>query len=293
MTRPGFRQDIMLCYPFSENKFNKWGKAIVQPKLNGERCRAVIDENGKVLLYSSEANQILFLPHINNALMRTGLKNIELDGECYVHGMPLEDIHSIVSRKVNAHPYSNIMEYHIFDIVNEWAQEDRLVRLNNLNIKGDVLHTVETKVVFSLNELHHVVDSLQDDGYEGVVLRQFSKPYVRKRATNMMKLKPREQDDYVIVGYEQEYTIHNEPKESLGALWLQGNDDEKFKVGTGPYFTRDHRVRLWEIRESLRGMIATIKYQELTADRKVPRHAILVEISTIHPNLSHPDPAQE
>ena len=41
----GKRTGIMLCYPFEEKRLNKWNPPyIIQPKLDGERCRAVYDE---------------------------------------------------------------------------------------------------------------------------------------------------------------------------------------------------------------------------------------------------------
>jgi hypothetical protein len=52
------RTGIMLCYPFEEKRLNKWGnKFLLQPKLDGDRCRAIFDEYGKVKLLSSEENE--------------------------------------------------------------------------------------------------------------------------------------------------------------------------------------------------------------------------------------------
>ena len=79
----------------------------------------VIDDLGMVTLYSSEEHELFSVPHIKADLEKAGLKNIELDGELYIHGMDFNDIHSIVSRTTNLHPAHHTMEYHVFDIIDE------------------------------------------------------------------------------------------------------------------------------------------------------------------------------
>ena len=57
------RKGIMLCYPFEEKRLNKWAPPyLVQPKLDGERMRAILDTEGKCTLLSSEENEIISSP---------------------------------------------------------------------------------------------------------------------------------------------------------------------------------------------------------------------------------------
>jgi len=66
------RAGVMLCYPFEEKRLLKWSPPyIVQPKLDGVRCRAVwaYELNSYVLL-SSTQHQIVSVPHIVAALTR-------------------------------------------------------------------------------------------------------------------------------------------------------------------------------------------------------------------------------
>ena len=74
----------------------------------------------------------------------------------------------------------------------------------------------------------------------------------------------------------EEVSIKGEPKGSLGALVCVGDDGTYFKVGTG--FTRDDRIRLWEIRDTLLDKLIEISYQHLTHASNVPRFPVFSRI---------------
>lgn len=268
----------MLCYPFSEDRLHKWGdKFLIQPKLDGDRCRAIFDEFGKVTLLSSEENIINSVPHIVEQLENMGYKNFEFDGELYTHGANHQEINSVVSRTVNIHPDFEKVEYHIFDYVSDEPQLLRSTNLQKLIQKANNVKLVETQYGETIEHVMHGLEYYTENGYEGVVIRCLMFPYMRKRSTGMMKFKPRKDDYYIIIGFEEEISIHGEPKNSLGALWLSSDNQEKFKVGSGSFLTQENRKLLWERRLTLVGAVAHVKYQHLT-NRKVPRFPVLVNI---------------
>jgi ATP-dependent DNA ligase len=272
------RSGIMLCYPFSEDRLHKWGdKFLIQPKLDGDRCRAIFDEFGKVTLLSSEENIINSVPHIVEQLENMGYKNFEFDGELYTHGANHQEINSVVSRTVNIHPDFEKVEYHIFDYVSDEPQLLRSTNLQKLIQKANNVKLVETQYGETIEHVMHGLEYYTENGYEGVVIRCLMFPYMRKRSTGMMKFKPRKDDYYIIIGFEEEISIHGEPKNSLGALWLSSDNQEKFKVGSGSFLTQENRKLLWERRLTLVGAVAHVKYQHLT-NRKVPRFPVLVNI---------------
>ena len=275
------RTGIMLAYPFEEKRLAKWNSQfLIQPKLDGDRCRAKFDEFGKVTLLSSEENIITSVPHIVDQLEQMGYKDFELDGELYNHGASHQLIHGTVSRTVNLHPEFENISYNVFDVVTGDAQ---LVRSNWLDTKfteAPNVKKVETLAGEDIEDVMKALEYFTNDGYEGVVLRHPMAPYVRKRSTMMMKFKPRRDDFYTIIGYEEEISIHGEPKNSLGALILTSGIGETFKVGSGSFLTRDNRKVLWEQRDTLKGRTAHIKYQHLT-ERHVPRFPVLIDIIKI------------
>jgi ATP-dependent DNA ligase len=274
----------MLAYPFEAKRLAKWAPPfIVQPKLDGERCRAVIDSDGTVTLYSSEANVIESVPHIQGALYyavkKYGLRDVELDGELYSHGMPLDrenGIHAIVSRRVELHPLFEDMRLFLFDLVSSEPQVSRLVKLQDLP-PIDYLEKVPFTVADTFEDVMARLEWSMEEGFEGIIVRHLAAQYIRRRSTFMMKFKPRREDVYQIVGFTQLESIHGEKREELGALICRGNEgEETFHVGTG--FDLQTRQSLWSLRETLPGSFARVKYQHLTSLRGVPRSAVFVEI---------------
>jgi DNA ligase-1 len=272
------RTGIMLCYPFEEKRLEKWhSQFLIQPKLDGDRCRAIFDSYGKVTLLSSEENIINSVPHIVDQLEQMGYKDFELDGELYNHGASHQLIHGTVARTVNLHPEFESISYNVFDVVTGDAQLIRSNWLDTKFIETDNVKKVETMSGADVKDVMKALEYFTENGYEGVVLRHPAAPYMRKRSTMMMKFKPRKDDFYTIVGYEEEISIHGEPKNSLGALILTSGENEIFKVGSGSFLTRDNREMLWQQRETLKGRTAHVKYQHLT-DRHVPRFPVLIDI---------------
>lgn len=272
------RQGIMLAMPFEKKRLDKWGfPVIVQPKLDGDRCRAIIDNEGSILLLSSEENQIKSVPHIEEALHRVpGLRGIELDGELYTHGISHQQIHGVVGRTKIIHGEYDKIQYHIFDLVGGEPQGKRTFALTHLILEPPLVR-VPSFLCSSFEDVMKVLDELMAQGYEGIIVRNIEYPYMRKRSTGMMKFKPRAEDHYNIVGVEEEISIHGEPKQALGALVLQSDEGHIFKVGSGSFLTRENRQGLWKAREKVVGRVARVKYQHLT-ERRVPRFPVLIDI---------------
>ena len=287
------RKNIMLCYPFSEKRLAKWGYPVItQPKLDGDRCRAVSYPGAETELYTSEENVRTSVPHVLHQIKQ--LRSLycdeydeplpELDGELYHHGTDHDTIRSIVSRTKNLHAAHETIELHIFDLCDETINQlERLQllmhRIGSLIIyhKLDKLRIVKPEFAHSFNDVYSKFESYCNKGYEGIILRNPTNLYVRKRSTNMMKFKPKKDDYYEITGYEEERDIYGEPKNSLGSLLCtSGDDNQLFNVGSG--FTSNQRKQLWRDRKSLPGKIVRISYQHLTPGRGVPLFPVFMEV---------------
>jgi DNA ligase-1 len=271
----------MKCYPFEEKRLAKWNPPyIVQPKYDGVRCRAVPTHSGYILL-SSEENVIFSVPHLNETLNKIfndqdAIYNPELDGELYFHGKSFEEIVSITSRTQNIHPEHECIQFHCFDVITNENQLVRLKTIVKLNHLDPCFVIAPFWICNNLDDITRAYDKLVNQGYEGIIVRNCDAPYERKRSTWVMKFKPKKEDEYEIVGFQEEIDKEGLPKGSLGALTCRSGDSNLFNVGTG--FSADQRQILWEFRETLPGRIAKVKYQHITTGKKVPRFPVFVEI---------------
>jgi DNA ligase-1 len=272
-------KNIMKAMPFEEKRLAKWAPPyICQPKYDGVRCRAIplAGANGeKCLLLSSEENVIFSVPHLNEIIGGLNLKS-ELDGELYCHGMSFEQIVSITSRTVNLHPDYKRIQFHCFDIVNSEPQMKRSLIIENLRGLNSHLAVAPFWLCENLDDVMRTHDKLQELGYEGIIVRHTQAPYELKRSLYVMKFKAKKEDDYEIVGYQEEMSILGEPKNSLGAVICKSGDGNIFNVGSG--FTAEQRYNLWTNKEELLGKTAKVKYQHLTTGKQVPRFPVFIEV---------------
>lgn len=281
------RQGIMLCYPFEEKRLTTWRTPyIIQPKLDGDRCRVIIGD-GLPIMYTSEGNLITSVPHITESLINSGLHNIELDGELYCHMMPHEELHSRVSRTVNQHEASEDVQLHVFDIIAFEEQARRISRLYDIRcqLESDGVRVVESSMVYTFTEIMEKYYQYLANGYEGFVLRNAYAPYLQKRVTTMLKFKPKKSDIYRIVGVQEEVSITGVKKGTLGALICDSGytNGTTFNVGTG--FSADQRRELWLSRESVIGKWVRVAYQHLTTTGRVPRFPVFTSIVEVGEEL--------
>jgi ATP-dependent DNA ligase len=273
------RQGIQLCYPFDEKRLLTWKKPyIIQPKLDGVRCRALIN-NGEIHLVSSEGHSIDHVPHINESLAYMFPKmTIELDGELYLHGMTFQDIISRTSRSKNKHTNSESIQYHIFDIINNNQQIDRISELNKHGFFGvdNIVQVVPSSIARNLEEVMEMYAEYIDTGFEGFVIRDAFGTYQRKRYTGMMKFKPHQTDIYSIIGTQEEISIGGDAKGTLGAFICTSDEGTIFNVGTG--LNQDQRASLWKERDGLVGKKLKVKFQSLTTGKGVPRFPVFLEV---------------
>lgn len=285
------REGIQLAYPFDKRRLIGGGRVrlwntpwIVQPKLNGERCR--VECSGEnVTLWSSECNEIPLLPHITEFFQRANFPSIELDGELYCHGMPRQEIRSRVSRTRELHPDHTSIQFHCFDVIEETQDQfSRICRLYDLKdvldaegLLDERLQFIESTPCTKMEEIEALLMHYYANRYEGIIVREPHALYQRKRVNTMMKWKPRKTDSYPIVGYKEEIDKDGNPKGALGAIICE-TDGQRFAIGSGTFLTRSVREELFRDPDSFINKFATCRYPELT-QRGVPDHPVLIDIT--------------
>ena len=285
------RSGIQLAYPLEERrltnpKFGWYWPVIVQPKLNGERSRVTITSLGHDLL-SSECNRIVSVPHINKQLISLyrRLPFVPLDGELYVHGWDLNEIRSVVSRQSEKtqHPLSELMEFHIFDLISDSLQLERTHLLYNRYSKffGDNIKLVPLKIAHNMSEIMEFYDYFLAMKYEGIIVRHIKSHYIKKHSRFMLKFKPKKEDYYEIAYATEAMSKDGVPLNMIGAFECRDLEGTTFGIGAGK-LTHDERRNLWKDRQSLVGKFCHVQYQTISP-RGAPLFGLCIDISDKNP----------
>lgn len=265
--------------------------AICQPKLDGERAW-VMWEDDEPYLISSTGSIIQSVPHIPLALKEfakiTG-ERYSFDGELYRKGWSFEQIHSIVGRKVNLSEDYSCIEYHIFDIKQldkpQISRIGTILELFNMweekadDTLSSILKMVLFKICNNIEDVHTSYKEFVNAGYEGIVVRHMHAPYKIGRPWYILKFKPKRNDTYNFVGFEEAISQTGEPLKRVGAIVCSDAEGVMFKVGTGTGLSNCDLERLWNNRSSYNSSNKVlVEYQNLTETGGVPRFGKFVEI---------------
>ena len=279
------RSGIQLAVPFEEKRILSWPKPwIVQPKLDGDRCRALITDSVK--LVSSEENIISTVPHIVDELERSSVNVRELDGELYIHGTSQAIVHGMVSsQRLDLHSDFDQVKYYIYDIPDESVfQEVRIAYLashfhewfsSSAHIKYVPFYLID-----NLDELYTLLRFFHEEkNFEGFIIRNRGVGYYRNRSAKvMMKFKPGREDIYEIVEVKEAISKDGIPKGMVGSFeCLSPPRPEVFSIGAGRLLHSERR-EFWNVRHLLIGKHVKAGFQHLTAKNGVPRSGVALEV---------------
>lgn len=185
----------------------------VDPKFDGLRCIAV-KSNGVVTLFKRSGDVLDTLPKIQEALTKAPYDNYVLDGE----GLSGEgagswnDSSSIMMAKKTKKDDSS-MVFYVFDAlpILDWTDQNSTQPYSERikafeKIISEMPSTapvkvVQGKVVNNDSELLEYYQETLKSGYEGVMVKDLSSKYLFKKSKAILKLKPVQTFEGVIVGF--------------------------------------------------------------------------------------------
>ena len=193
----------MLAHPFKKHGHKITWPAFVQPKLDGHRCIAIVNDDGSVNLWSRTRKPITGCPHIAEELERLDLPiGTVLDGELYNHDYrdSFEELTSLIRRSTPdpSTPYTDI-QYHVYDMVSDESFDERHDHLEVWLATGHTVRFVETVWAESEDAMREWFSLYLSEGYEGAMVRQANSPYVGKRSYFLQKVKEFDDDEFVVV----------------------------------------------------------------------------------------------
>lgn len=278
------REGIILAVPADEKKIANLGEDFLQqPKLNGERGKTEIFE-GHPVVVSSYANSFEFLDNIKEGIQdvwKIGKMKIPFDGEVYKHGWSRERIDSALRRTVNYNKDVEELEYHVFDAVLPVPQDQRLLLLDIVSKKVGDHPTIKFVPSYrgTTENWMQINDIFIEMGFEGSIFRGRHYPTYdpRRLVRQMLKYKPSEIDEYIIVDVTEAVSQDNVPLGMVGSFIVQGDDEMQFKVGAGK-LTHNDREYYWHIKEQIVGATLITKQGKILTTEGIPTCAVAVEI---------------
>lgn len=257
----------MLAHPFSKQGHKITFPALAQPKFDGHRLIAVV-EDGDVTLWSRTQKPITGLPHVVAAIEALGLPDCVLDGEAYNHDYHdrFEELTSFI-RSATPKAGAVVVQYHIYDVVSQETFENRNDWLRDHVTPGDTLRLVETVVAADEADMTERFVEFLAAGYEGLMIRNTNGLYVHKRSYDLQKVKTFDDAEFLITGIES------------GRGRMTGRAIFTCETATGESFrckmagSLDVLGDIFDSADEYVGQILTVKFQGLT-EAGVPRFPI-------------------
>tara|TARA_R110001583_G_scaffold33641_14_gene113666 strand:+ start:532 stop:1791 length:1260 start_codon:yes stop_codon:yes gene_type:complete len=249
-------------------------------KLDGVRCLAVVDEEGKCTLYSRMGKEFTTLDKIKDAIESTNIINTVFDGEiCLIDEKGNEDFQSIMKQlRRKDHQIENPI-FKIFDMLpksdfdNNKSTETLSERLHKLRTFIDVerflypLSYLDQHLITGDEHFDKWTQMATDNNWEGFMLRK-DIGYEGKRTKNLLKVKKFHDAEYEVL--DADYDMHevvrdgkSETIEMLSQVWIE-HKGHQVKVGSG--FTQEQRIQY--MTETITGKIITVQYFEETHNQK-------------------------
>lgn len=260
----------MLAHPIKRVAWRPTSRMWSQPKFNGHRALTVFDERHR--MYSRKGTTICgvgSVDHIMQTIQQVVPPDVALDGELYVHGVPLQTIGSWIKRKQTE---SARLEYITYDVVMDEPYSTRfevLKDVGRLLVKANnAINVAYTREVTSLDDAYDDFFHWRKLRYEGSMLRLDGRSYAAGvRSSSILKLKEREDGEFPIMGVVET---------KIGAnVVLRAPNGRTFE--TPAPGTHEEKAR-YLVDESLwKGKHMTCEWAEWTNDG-LPFHCVAMQI---------------
>lgn len=273
--------------------------AFYQPKLDGMRCIAIVDE-GLCTLWSRTRKPILSVPHIVEAYEKAfPLGRFVFDGELYNHEFrsEFEELISILRKdEPDAEGKYLLAEHHVYDLPEADGEvvsaggnfgEVKISMADAFTYRNDAINDcadsfrgpikrVKTITVASWVDLIASYDASLFEGYEGGMARNSVAPYASgKRSKHIQKMKEFIEHEFTITGFEEgrgkaaghigAFICPTEPgtyPEGEEGAPLAGSAPQEFKPV--PKMTYARKKELFEHPEQFMGKRLTVRFKRWT-----------------------------
>lgn len=271
---------VALAKEYEADKCNWNDEWYASRKLDGVRCLAVVNEEGKCTLYSRMGKEFTTLNIVKEAIEATNITNVVFDGEiCLVDKNNNEDFQGIMKQlRRKDHQIEN-PAFMIFDMLNKSEfeltkksepLEGRLHILRSWferSNRNSILRYTDQFVISDDEHLQTWIKMAADNKWEGVMLRK-NVSYEGKRTKNLVKVKKFYDAEYKVIDFDiDDHEVVRDGKsvtlQLLAQVYIE-HKGHRVKVGSG--FTQEQRLQYMD--GSIIGKIITVQYFEETKNDK-------------------------
>jgi len=226
----------------------------VSEKLDGIRARW----NGRQLI--SRGGKIFIAP----AWFVWNFPDRPLDGELWMGRGRYEDVVSVVRKQKPDEGWKNV-KFMVFDLPAHRGSFTERVEAMQYVAATPYIKVIEQFRVDSNKTLMQKLDDIAKQGGEGLMLHRQTAFYHSGRSDDLLKLKPFEDAEAVVIGYKP-----GKGKNTglMGAIKVRTDNGKEFYIGSG--FTQLQRKN-----PPLLGSLVTYRYQGFT-QAGIPRFAVYI-----------------
>lgn len=272
-TLEGVDESVVPIKPMLAKKWTNYKEktpfpVYTQPKLDGIR-----DIENEQDSRSRTNNPFASVPHIHSEalqLLELLPENIKLDGELYNHLFKndFERITELVGTKnptaQDFNESEKLVQYHIYDLYLEDTPFNQRTQLLEKAFKAKswkYLKLVDTYLVHNQEELDKYYEEFLEAGYEGQMIRTPGSSYQFGRTKDLLKRKEFIDDEFEIIE-----VLEGDGNRSgmAGAFRVKMKNGKVCKAGLEG--GEERYIKYWKQRDSLKGLMATVRYQGLTKD---------------------------
>ena len=248
------------------------------PKLDGFRC---VTNNAA---YTSSMKKVQN-DYIQNILSHPNYAG--LDGEICVGPANDPNVFNNTTGAVRRKDGGPAFMFYVFDrhdLTDHYSLRYESLSVQCMNLP--FVSVLKQAVLHSPQEVIDYTNGCVEQGFEGAMIRTMQGKYKEGRCTlkemNIFKRKPVEDDEAVVIGFEEQMENQNESftnelgnttrstnkenlvgKNTLGKFVMQSPKwEEPFYCGTGLGLTEGLRKYIWENKERFRGQTVTYKFQK-------------------------------
>jgi DNA ligase-1 len=252
-------------------------------KLDGVRCLAVVDMEGKCTLYSRMGKELTTLNKVKETIESTNIINTVFDGEiCLMDEEGNEDFQGVMKQlRRKDHQIENPV-FVVFDMIsktdfdNNKGDErlsERLAKLrgwyNNSSVSMEIVRYLDQFTITDDDHFDTWGRMSKDNNWEGFMLRK-DVGYEGKRSKNLIKVKKFHDAEYKVVGadFEDHEVVRDGKSETikmLSQVYIR-HKDNTVKVGSG--FTQEQRIAFRNDPNLIMGKMITVQYFEETKNDK-------------------------